>query len=747
MAIEEPSVVAAASSAAKIIGSAGGGFFTSTSGNIMTAQIQLIDTRDIPRAIEKIGENRQRLLHLANEKSCPSMYKRGGGAIDIYCRVVTQADCASRSNWYNPANDELEIRASSSNVKFLVVHVDIDVCEAMGANVVNSVAEGLSDEVCAITESSCGLRILTNFCTQRRARAAFEIPTAELGWKGVSGADVAHRIVEAYNFAAVDPFRAVTNNKGIMNGIDAVALATGQDWRAIEAGAHCYACRSGQYKSLSKYEIITRSDGIDVLQGSLELPMAVGSKGGALQTHPGYAVTRAILGDPSARTLSGIITAVGLAQNFAAVRAIAVTGIQHGHMALHARNFAVVAGAPSQLVTEVCAYMLGRKSINLDTAKDYLQAHALFSSFWNSPPQSPVKVTPPSMFYVEVPVPGLDRHISLNIAFESLGTHPQYIAIKPTSEKIQSECLTLQHQLLGDKGYRQLESMFSFVASMRSVLTPKQPLDTQVTRVNLEFQNTLQLVSILINILSYRLVEVAPHTVPAFIAKLLHSSPSEVGTITFRAMVQDISLSNQVLCVGLPLLFALWQVLHYRVEQEVVSAFLRNEILQEQRLILRALVASFCTINQDEADSTNSDTPDKAFEQFMRVHSKRWQATMLLLIDSLTLAPELRPQDALPYLHDIGELLEWKGTVAHDIARYKRAIQEHEPNAFIFWLKKRNINPAMGDGYIDKFQAFLNPLFTERVDHLQQQISGTHMIDLAAVKCLLVRIQNVYKEI
>ena len=283
---------------------------------------------------------------------------------------------------------------------------------------------------------------------------------------------------------------------------------------------------------------------------------------------------------------------------------------------------------------------------------------------------------------------------------------------------------------------------------MRSVLTPKQQVNTQVTRVNLEFQNTLQLVSILINIVSYRLVEVAPHTVPAFIAKLLHSSAAEVGTITFRAIVQGFSLSNEVLRAGLPLLFALWQVLHYRVEQEVVSAFLRNEILQEQRHILRALVASFHTINQDElGSSTNSYTLNEAFKHFMRVHSKRWQATMLLLIDSLTLEPELRPQDALPYLHDIGELLEWKGTVAHDIARYKRAIPEHEPNAFIYWLKKKNINPEMGDGFIGDFQAFLSPFLADKLGHLQQQISSTHMVDLTAVKCLLVRIQNIYQEL
>ncbi|RLN87889.1 hypothetical protein BBJ28_00006874, partial [Nothophytophthora sp. Chile5] len=215
MAMEEPSVVAAASSAAKLV-AAVGGFHTATSGNIMTSQIQLVDTEDIPAAVDAIARNRERLLSIANTRLCPNMKKRGGGAVDIYCRVVSQTArtavtaAVSSGNidnaWFTPGNDELVVNASDPQTQFLVVHIDVDVCEAMGANIVNTVAEGLSEEVSKLTRSRAGLRILTNLCMQRRARSEFEIPLSKLGWKGVEGEAVARRVIEAYNFAAIDPY-------------------------------------------------------------------------------------------------------------------------------------------------------------------------------------------------------------------------------------------------------------------------------------------------------------------------------------------------------------------------------------------------------------------------------------------------------------------------------------------------------------------------------------------------------------
>ncbi|GMF11491.1 unnamed protein product [Phytophthora lilii] len=776
MAVEEPSVVAAASSAAKLVAAAGGGFHTATSGNIMTSQIQLVGTEDIPAAIAAIEYNRERLLSIANTTLCPNMKKRGGGAVDIYCRVVSQAarsaaTAAGGSAWYTPCADELVVNASEAQTQFLVVHINVDVCEAMGANIVNTVAEGLSEEVSKITRSRVGLRILTNLCMQRRARAEFEIPLKKLGWKGVDGEDVATRIIEAYNFAAIDPYRAVTNNKGIMNGVDAVAVATGQDWRAIESAAHCYASRSGQYASLSHYEIGVSRDGSGtrVLRGSLEMPIAVGSKGGALMTHPGYTATHAILQQPTARNLSGIIVSVGLAQNFAAIRAIAVTGIQKGHMALHARNIAVAAGAPSELVSEVCSYMLLRKSINVETAKEYLHAHAVFSEIQsNSPPTSPISVTLPSMFYVEIPIPELEGTISLNIAFEAINKHPQYIAIMaPNSANTGDKTLTtLQRQLLGDKGYNQLEKMFMFLASMRSIVISASSTETDllVSRSNIGLQNKLQLLSILINILAYRLMEVRPQKVSTFMRKLLEASSGsasgandgemhELDAKFFHdLMVESVEPGDELLSTGLPLFLALWQVLHYHIEQEVPHKLLRARLVKEQWELLNDIVRSYelGTLSNDGTDApANADQPlEERFLAYVAVQATRWQATLLLLIDSLALASELVTPERLDFLTRIGEYMEWEGSIAHDLARYQRDATERVPNAYLFWLSQRGIPHSEGKEYEREFRGVADALAADKWDQLLQEARrdswAAATFSLPAVERVIGLIREIY---
>jgi hydroxymethylglutaryl-CoA synthase len=260
----------------------------------------------------------------------------------------------------------------------------------MGANIVNTVAEGIAPTLEQITGARVGLKILTNLCLQRITRVQFKIPVEQLKWKGVDGRVVAERIIEAYNFADDDPFRAATHNKGVMNGIDAVAIALGQDWRAIEASAHAYVQqRLGYYGPVTAYAIVDEpstpaseaargalppmitlppkngdSAPGTYLVGCIEMPFAVGTKGGALQTHPMYRLTHAVLGNPDAATLAQIMCAVGLAQNFAAIRALAIEGIQRGHMGLHARNIAIAAGVPNGMVAEVAAYMVVRKKVH-----------------------------------------------------------------------------------------------------------------------------------------------------------------------------------------------------------------------------------------------------------------------------------------------------------------------------------------------------------------------------------------------
>ena len=253
----------------------------------------------------------------------------------------------------------------------IVLHFHLDCVDAMGANMVNTVAEALAPRVVAITGGRVGLRILSNLASERLAWARCRIHPDRFNTPKLDGAEVIQGIASAYRFAWADPWRATTHNKGVLNGIDAVAIATGNDWRAIEAGAHAWAARDGQYRSLTSWKV--DSDGH--LVGSIELPMQVGTVGGAIKTHPTVALAHRMLGRPRARTLSGIMAAVGLAQNLGALRALATEGIQQGHMRMHARNVAVQAGARGAEIPAVVDALAAANEWSLDHATKVLTAH------------------------------------------------------------------------------------------------------------------------------------------------------------------------------------------------------------------------------------------------------------------------------------------------------------------------------------------------------------------------------------
>jgi hydroxymethylglutaryl-CoA reductase len=348
MAIEEPSVVAAASFMAKIVRGAGG-FRTCSTEPVMIAQIQVLDVPDPWAARFDLLCQKERLLDLANQTD-PVVVSLHGGARDIEIRVFPDTPVGP----------------------MLVVHLLYDTRDAMGANTVNTAAEALTPLVEKITGGRVHLRILSNLADRRLARAKAVIPPESMAFGEYGGEQVVQGIVEAYAFAAVDPYRATTHNKGIMNGIDAVALACGQDWRAIEAGAHAYAVRDGHYTSLSTW---TR-DREGNLVGTLELPLAVGTVGGATRVHPGAKVALRILGVESARELAEVMAAVGLAQNLGALRALSTEGIQRGHMTLHARQVAIAAGATGDQVQAVAAHLVRERKIRLDRAQEILDAMA-----------------------------------------------------------------------------------------------------------------------------------------------------------------------------------------------------------------------------------------------------------------------------------------------------------------------------------------------------------------------------------
>lgn len=339
MAIEEPSVIAAASNAARMAREKGG-FWTSSTDPVMIGQVQLTGVKAPSRMKHIVLEKKAEILELANKQD-PMLIKLGGGARDLEVRIV----------------DTLK----GPNV---VVHLLVDVRDAMGANAVNTMAEAVAPILEQLSGGKVYLRILSNLASHRLVRAR-----ALWSKEAIGGPDVVDGVVEAYMFAEADPYRCATHNKGVMNGIDAVVLATGNDTRAIEAGAHSYAARTGAYKPLTIFEKSPEGD----LVGTIELPMAVGLVGGATKVHPSAKACIKLLGVKSARELGEIIAAVGLAQNFAALRALATVGIQSGHMRLHARNIAASAGCPPELSDEVCERMISEKKIRMDRAQEIIE--------------------------------------------------------------------------------------------------------------------------------------------------------------------------------------------------------------------------------------------------------------------------------------------------------------------------------------------------------------------------------------
>ena len=352
MAIEEPSVIAGASFMAKLVRS-GGGFTTATTEPEMIGQMQILGVQDLMSASMKLLEHKAGLLAEVNTID-PVLTKLGGGARDLEIRIIEDSPIGP----------------------FMVIHLVYDVRDAMGANAINTACEKLAPQIEQISGGRVHLRILSNLADRRLAKAQCIVPLKELAFNGAdghrfTGEQVRDGIIDAWAFAAVDPYRAATHNKGIMNGVDAVVISTGNDWRAVEAGAHAYAARDGLYTSLSTWG----KDKNGNLTGEVEMPMAVGIIGGATKVHPTAKASLKIMGVKTASELAGIIVSVGLAQNLAALRALATEGIQRGHMSLHARQVAIAAGATGIMIEKVAAQMVVEKTVRIDRAEQILKSN------------------------------------------------------------------------------------------------------------------------------------------------------------------------------------------------------------------------------------------------------------------------------------------------------------------------------------------------------------------------------------
>ena len=345
MAVEEPSVVAAASYMARILRQCGG-FQAKSTLPIMRAQIQVLGLKDLHTAKALVLAETEVLMAKANSRD-QVLVGLGGGCTGVEVHLFEQSPIGA----------------------MLVVHLLVDVRDAMGANTVNTMAEHLAPDIERITGGQVRLRILSNLADKRLTSAWVTVPSNALDTDRLHGADVAQGIVEAAALAVIDPYRAATHNKGIMNGIDPVVVATGNDWRAIEAGAHAYAARNGRYSALTEW----RLDAAGALEGRIELPMALGLVGGATRSHPGAQAALKLLNVGSARELGEVVAAVGLAQNMAALRALATEGIQRGHMSLHARNIAITAGATGDRIDEIARALVDAGDISVDHARRLLE--------------------------------------------------------------------------------------------------------------------------------------------------------------------------------------------------------------------------------------------------------------------------------------------------------------------------------------------------------------------------------------
>lgn len=344
MVVEEPSVVAAASNAAKMV-RASGGFVAEVDAPLMISQIQLTHVADAAAASRAIVDAKDEILAMA-DRATAGLCARGGGARDLEVYALGEPSDA-----------------------MIVVHVIVDCRDAMGANLINTIAEAVADRLADLANGRVGLRILSNLCDKRCVRVRCRVAADMLATADMDGQAVIDGIVNASRFAELDPYRAATHNKGIMNGVDAVVIATGNDWRAVEAGAHAFAARSGRYSPLS----IWRRDG-DALVGFLEMPLALGTVGGTLRVHPSARLSLQIAQVASASELAAIAASVGLASNLAAVRALATDGIQRGHMALHARSVALAAGAEGEAVERVAAMIVEARDITVEAARRALAA-------------------------------------------------------------------------------------------------------------------------------------------------------------------------------------------------------------------------------------------------------------------------------------------------------------------------------------------------------------------------------------
>ncbi|EAR84420.2 hydroxymethylglutaryl-CoA synthase (macronuclear) [Tetrahymena thermophila SB210] len=704
MAIEEPSVIAAASSSAKFIDENGSGFSTYSTRPIMIGQIQLLQV-DPLQVQYKLDQNKEKIISYANE-ICQTMVNRGGGVKDLKVKILNATDKKLKSTGEYQVDE------------MVVVDLHINVCDAMGANIVNTIVEYTAPLIEQITGGRAGLKILSNLCTERRAVSEFEIPISKLSWKDASGEDVAKRIIEGYRFAQLDPYRASTHNKGIFNGMDAVAIATGQDWRSIESSCHTYASinnKKAGYQPLTHYEIIRSKrpnfQGELVLRGMIEVPISVGSQGGVLSANPLYHNNLQLLGFPNAQQLSEIIATVGLCQNFGALRALAVEGIQKGHMNLHARNIALAGGVPTHLVEEATRFMKSRGKINVDTAKAYLEAHDMFEQVREQNVSEIQKHTPLSTFYVELDNEFLEEPITLHVAIECLDfdKQPIHLSIEPSSNsngnqnnKNQNTInKNIQDLLFGPKGNEWLRQIFSALEIVRFKLNKKNSENSNKNLPTSKQVYRLKLITIIINLLTSSLIQLDFECSSFVIQELIYffkNNNKNMKNINVESLISakkqsKIGLSEQekvkqlALIFGLNLLSECIRIFKYNNDRaHIADEYLENHLMKELFNIIESQIQAYNLWKQVQG---TTQTKNLNIEKFIENRQKRLCSTMMLLCDCVDLNPNSINPNIMNVIYRLGQVYELEITMIHDVQKWKPSLDEI--NLYSYWLIQNNL--------------------------------------------------------
>jgi len=707
MVVEEPSVIAACSAAAKFISENAEGFTAHATDSIMRGQIQILDC-DCQTAVFVIEQSQKEIIDYANQ-ACQSMVSRGGGVVRVIPKIV-------------PCGDDLKMIDSNAS-DMLIVELLINVCESMGANIINTVVEHTSPFVADLVGGRSGIKILTNLCTERRAFAKFEIPIEKMKWKNASGEEVAKRMIEGYLFAKHDIYRAVTHNKGIMNGIDAVAVATGQDWRAIEAAAHTYSeLKHGKYQPLTQYHIKKTKDGQVYFTGSIEFPISLGTVGGVVQNNQVYSNNMKMLGYPNSKELAQIFVCVGLANNFAALRALAIEGIQKGHMSLHAKNIALSAGVPHYLAMDAVEFMKSIGRISKDSAKAYMGAIDLYAELRTEIPREQEKqpVRPLSTFFLEISVDSLSEPIILNIALDCYTKKAIHLAIeKNPKTKRTPEDISIQHKLFGDKGYSWLSGFFVELDLIKfsSVMDAVPGANTSKSQ---ELCYKLKTLAILINILSLNLIKMDYAKVrKAYEIIKLNPNSEDLEKL--------INGGDVTLKYGCFLLAEMIKITQYNLELIIPFPQLKAVLLKE----MFAIIESHFVVYEMWNDAIHHKKFD--FERFFNFRRKRLCATMMLYCDALSLKNDLN-ETIINKMKALGEVYEIEGTMARDVARWSAG--ETETNVYTYWLLMKGISNQIGaqEKVKQQFIKMIMPISNKKKEKLDSTLIDQYEVTRCVIQ-------------